>query len=79
MFLEVAGLVLSYEVVKRACEEREVAIVVVGDRVRKCVVWQGHEVLEVDVKSGKVVDSQAVDLCDVVLVARHSTRRWGAG
>lgn len=79
MFLEVARLMLGYEVVKRSGEEREVAVVVIGDCVGKCVIWHGHEVLKINVQGGKVVDSQAVNLRDVIIVARHSARGWDAG
>lgn len=60
-----------------ACQERKVAIVVIGNGICQCLILERQEVLEIDVKGGEVVDAKTVDLGDVVFVACYSTRRNG--
>ena len=50
MFAEVARFIFGDEVVESADEEREVAVIVVGNRIGECLIGKGEEVLEVNVE-----------------------------
>lgn len=56
---------------ERPCQEWKISIVVVRDCIGQCLIPQRHEMLKIDVKRREVVDTQAVDLGDVVFVGRH--------
>lgn len=79
MLLEVSRLVLGDEVVQRPRHEREEAVVFGRDGVGEDAVFQRHEVLEVDVERREIVDPEAVDLRNVVLVAGHGAGRGCPG
>lgn len=73
MLSKVARFMSCDEIMKGASEEREIAVIVIGNGIGEGLVAQGHQMLKIDIEGRQVVDPQAMDLSNVVLVAAHRT------
>ncbi len=75
MLSKVAGFISRNQIMQGTCEEREVAVIIIRNGIGERLVAQWHQVLKIDIERRKIVDAQAMDLSDVVLVAARRARR----
>lgn len=52
MLSKVTRFMSCDEIMKGASEEREIAVIVIGNRIGERLVAQGHQMLKIDVESG---------------------------
>lgn len=72
MLSKVPRLIFCDEVMKGTSEEGQIAVIVIGDGRGEGLITQAHQMLKIDIERRKVIDAQAMNLSNIVLVAAPS-------